>query len=162
MKRWRSICSLSLGSHRAPQLVLEASKEAFDIGLRCVFKEALGGIFLPRQPRVGFVEVRVQTRWRSATIQQFWGRWLGLPWTRAEQSSKGQCLSVLTPYNANLFKHWFVILTQCPCGVFGWSHYRLSTQSTNCSGDRHHLFSSLWGRIQCHLEKNRPIWNVMD
>lgn len=135
IEKRRCICSLSLGSHRAPQLALKASKEAFDISLGCVFKEALCGILLPRQPGVGFVEVWVQTSWRGATVQQLWGRRLGLAWVRTEQ----RVLFVLKPYKANLFKLQFVSLTQYPCGFFGWSDYRLSTQSTNWSAGQHKL-----------------------
>lgn len=78
------VCSPCLGSHWAPQLAFKSSKEAFDICLRCVFKETLCSIFLPSQPGVGFVEVRVQTSLRSTTIQQLRRWWLGLPWTTAE------------------------------------------------------------------------------
>lgn len=73
-------CSLGLGSHGAPELVLQASEEALHVGLGRVFEEPLGRVLLPRQPRVGLVEVQVHTGGRTATIQKLRRRWLRLPW----------------------------------------------------------------------------------
>lgn len=80
VQRRRSVCSLSLGAHGAPQLGLQASEEALHVSLGCVLQEALSGVLLLRQPGVGLVEVRVQTGWRAAaTVQQLRGRRRTLP-----------------------------------------------------------------------------------
>lgn len=124
LTKWKDsnqcICSPCLGSHWAPQLAFKFSKEAFDICLRCVFKETLCGIFLPSQPGVGFVEVWVQTRLRSTTIQQLRRWWLGLPWTTAEcERNESTYLSPSQQQQQQHVQTLLVILTSWSCGISG-------------------------------------------
>ena len=68
-----------LACWRAPQLALQAPKEALDVGLgRCGLQQPLGDVLLARQPGVSAAEVRVDAT--RGPIQELRGGTVGPAW----------------------------------------------------------------------------------